>query len=122
MNEQEVINYWGSGEYIEGFGGYGRYYSDRHVMISFSNDKENSMYGKVSSIYFSNPQYSIFSVKIGDKKNEGINKLKSNRFKPVNYADDTFERGEFSISLRGKNDINYIQILYNDKDLRDRNY
>lgn len=122
MTEDEVISRWGPGEYVEGFGGHARNYADKAAMVSFPNDQDNDLYGRVSSIYFSSPEYSIFTVKIGDSMTEGIQKLKSRRFKPAKFTEDTFARGEFFIALRGRSEIEYIQIWFQDKNLRDRNY
>ncbi|KRE56789.1 hypothetical protein [Paenibacillus sp. Soil750] len=123
MSEEEVIQQWGPGEYINGMGGHGRAYNEKKVRISFSNDADNDLNGKVGSLEFSNPDYSIFSIRIGMDRLDAINHIKSNtKFKTVKYSEDIFVCGEFSIALRGKDLIEEIQIWFKDKDMTDRNY
>lgn len=118
----DVIQLWGQGEYQDGFGGYFREYENKGIKVGFSNDSDNDLYGRVSYLEIKNPEFIIFSVRIGDKKSEGIEKLKENGFVSVDYSDDVYVKGEFSIALRGENLIEYIQIYFNDKDLKDRIY
>lgn len=122
MLEQDAIQRWGSGEYIHGFGGHGREYEDKKIRLSFPGDMDNDLYGKIGSLEFSNPDFSIFTVTIGDNREIGIEELLSNGFRVADYSQDIFVNGEFSIALRGKSKIEYIQIWFMDKDLIDRNY
>jgi len=122
MPENEVIQLWGQGEYLNAFGGHGREYEDKKIRVGFADDKDNDLYKKVSSLEFSNSSFSIFSVKVGEIKTDGIAKILTKGFKRIGNNSDELVNGEYSISIRGSNKIEYIQIWFNDKDLNDRIY
>lgn len=122
MLEQEVIDYWGTGEYIYGFGGHGRTYKQKGVTINFLGDVDNDFYGKVGGLVLSNPIYSILTINVGEDREFGIRILESNGFTVADYSKDIYVNGEFSIALHGGITISLIQIWFNDKDLMDRNY
>lgn len=122
MSEDDVIRLWGPGDYIYGMGGHGREYKDKRIKVSFPEDSDNDFYREVSSLEFSNPNYSIFSIKVGlDRKIAG-EKLRSYQFKPVDNSEGLYVNGEFFISIQGKDNIEHILISFIDKDLRNRNY
>ncbi|NMO98179.1 hypothetical protein [Paenibacillus lemnae] len=122
MTEYELIRRWGPGEYLYGFGGHGREYKDQLIRVSFSDDKDNDLYGRAGSMEFSNPSFSIFSIKVGEDREAGIEKLKFNGFMSTDFNDDIYMNGEFTITLYGEKAIEYIQISFHDNDLRDRIY
>jgi hypothetical protein len=122
MSESDVIQHWGQGEYLDGFGGHGREYKDREIRVGFPDDMDNDLYKKVSSLEFSNANFSIFSVKVGDDMDTGVERILSTGFKTADYSEDTFVNGEYSITLIGQEMIEAIRILFSDKDLKDRNY
>ncbi|MFS0727671.1 hypothetical protein [Paenibacillus sp. 1P07SE] len=122
MLEEEVIQRWGEGEYIHGFGGHGREYLEKGIRVSFPGDPDNDLFGTVGSLEFSNAAYSIFTIRVGDSTESGYEKLKSHGFVITDYSEDTYSSGEFTIALRGDGQIENIQIWFEDKDLKDRNY
>jgi hypothetical protein len=119
MTEEEAIRLWGVGEFQEGFGGHRREYKDRMTVLGFAGDQDNDLFNKVSSIDSNNPEYSLFDIRIGDSVLEGSEILKKHGF---NIDRDIFVKDEFTVSIRGGNEINQIQIWFNDKDLKDRQY
>lgn len=121
MEEQAVIKNWGEGKFLDGFGGHRREYVNKNIRVSFSNDRENDLYRKVSGLTFSNPAYSIFGIKIGLKREEAIKILSNHGFDNVDYSQDIFVNGEYSIALSGQH-IDLIEIWFNDKDLKHRLY
>ena len=120
MSEDRVISLLGPGEYIEGFGGHGRKYTDEGYFIGISGDSDDDMYGNVSSIEIRNTKSSVFGIKIGDNINSSIEKLNEYSFKKI--ESNIFMNGEFGISLIGNTTIEYIQVWFQDKDLKDRVY
>jgi hypothetical protein len=122
MSENEVVQRWGEGEYGPGFGGHFRIYEDQGIELGFAGDSDNDLYGKVSYLEMSNPDYSVYSIRPGGSKAEGIEILVQNGFQIAEYSEDTLVSGEYAIALRGGERIDFIQIFFNDKDLKDRNY
>jgi len=120
LKESEIINLLGEGEYIEGFGGHSRDYKELKIRIGFPDDSDNDFYGRVSSIELSNPIYSIYGIKVGDLKQESINKLDAKGYKQL--EENLYINGEYIISLYGEGHIQKLKISFNDNDLRDRNY
>jgi len=120
LKEEQIINLLGEGEYIEGFGGHIRDYKNLEISIGFSEDSDNDFYGRVSLVEISNPIYSIYGIKIGDSKQESINKLKSKGYEQL--VEDQYINSEYIISIHGEPQVQMIQIWFSDKDLRDRNY
>lgn len=122
MPESEVIRLWGEGEYLPGMGGHGRAYKDKGIVVSFPDDKDNDLYKNVSSLEISNSNCSLFSVKVGGDRKAGVNEIVSKGFKPVEYAQDIFVNGEFSIMMNGQDKIESMNLWFEDRDLRDRVY
>lgn len=124
MPERAVTQYWGQGELINGFGGHRREYIDMKIKVEFSDDRDNDLYQKVGSLEFTNTNYSIFLIKVGDEKNIAMKKILSNGFKPMDNAQDIFVKGEFYITFTFTDQriIESIQIAFVDKDLRNRSY
>ncbi|NMM53953.1 hypothetical protein [Paenibacillus aquistagni] len=92
--------------------------------MEFSDDRDNDLYQKVGSLEFTNTNYSIFLIKVGDEKNIAMKKILSNGFKPMDNAQDRFVKGEFYITFTFTDQriIESIQIAFADKDLRSRSY
>jgi hypothetical protein len=122
MLESEVIRLWGPGEYLYGMGGHLRDYKDKNIRVGFSDDSDNDLYQKVSSLEISNSDFSIFSVKVGDDWKAGADKILSKGFKAVDNSNPIFVNGEYFISITGQEKIESIKIWFADKDLRDRVY
>ncbi|NIK80016.1 hypothetical protein FHS15_005200 [Paenibacillus castaneae] len=120
LSEADLIKAWGQGEYIEGFGGHLRKYGEKSVEIGISGDNDNDLYDSISSLQFTNPDFSIYGVKIGELYETAEHKLKQSRFK--NENPEYFTHGEWVIILRGSKNVETIQIYFNDKDLLDRSY
>lgn len=120
MDEDDLIKAWGNGEYQEGFGGHFRKYKEKEIEIGIAGDSDHDLYGSISSIQFTNTNYSIFDVKIGDPIEATENKLALAGFE--NNTSKRFTNGEWVVQLTGKDTIDFIQIYFEDKDLRDRQY
>lgn len=119
MTEDEVIRLWGDGEYWPGFGGHARDYKDKMATLGFAGDRDNDLYGRVSTLTIKNSNFSVYNIHIGDPRDEANKKLLKNSFIQTNHY---FERGEFMISLSGEESVSMIQVWFLDKDLRDRVY
>ncbi len=122
MAEEEVVRLWGQGEYVEGFGGHGRDYVDRHIRLSFPNDSDNDLYKRVAQLSFTNADYSLFGIKVGDHREDAIAKISAERFRLSEDSPNIFVNGEYSILLSGSPNLSEIMVWFADKDLRDRNY
>jgi len=122
MAEQEVVRLWGQGEFVEGFGGNGRIYPDRHIRVSFPNDSDNDLHKRVSQLSFTNAGYSLFGVKVGDRREDAIAKISAERFRVSEDSPNIFVNGEYNIMLSGSPNLSEIAVWFADKDLRDRNY
>ncbi|MDQ0113962.1 hypothetical protein [Paenibacillus harenae] len=120
QTEQELIASFGEGEYVEGFGGHLRTYEANGIRIGFSGDQDNDLYGLVSSIAFWDPAYAVYSINIGDDRMAAIDTLLSQGYKHV--TEGMYRNGEYIISLSGADTVELIQIWFDDKDLRDRQY
>jgi hypothetical protein len=105
---------------MEGFGGHSRNYSDHKIELSFSGDGDNDLYGEVSAVTFTNPEYSVIGIHVGDVIAEATDKLMEYGFKWIER--ELYFKDEFYISLRGETTVNQIQIDFDDMDLRDRIY
>ncbi len=121
MKESEVIERWGQGEYLEGFGSHGREYQGHGIRFSFADDHDNDLYGKVSSLEFSNPEYSVYAVKAGDSRERAVERILAAGFKKSS-SPEILVHGEYSIILRGQEVIEAIGVTFSDKDLKDRIY
>lgn len=122
MLEEEVIAFWGMGEFIHGFGGHGREYQEQGVRISFPGDADNDLYGRVGGLELLKSDYSIFGIHVGEEREQAIHKLVANGFKESEFSDNIYEQGEFMIGLHGEQLIEFIQVWFDDKDLKDRVY
>ncbi|MFD2115768.1 hypothetical protein ACFSTH_11145 [Paenibacillus yanchengensis] len=118
--EKQLIELLGEGEYIEGFGGHVRNYIAKKIKIGISEDSDNDYFGRVSSITFSNPLYSIYGIKVGDSKQEAINVLKEKGYEQL--EEDHFVNGEYVIAIYGEIQVQELKISFSDKDVSDRNY
>jgi len=110
MTEHELIELWGEGKYIYGFGGHGRKYVSKATSVSITGDSDSFLYGKVSQIQLKNPEFSIFDIHIGDDRAEALSKLRTTKFRQVDSSDELFERGEFTIAIRGGDRVTELQI------------
>jgi hypothetical protein len=119
MNEDQVIQLWGTGDYRGGFGGHGREYKDKKVFLGFAGDKDNDLYGSVSTIDVSNPIFSVFGIRIGDPMLKASDKIKKYGFR---FNNQIYIKDEFAVAIRGEHEVELIQIWFNDKDLKDRQY
>lgn len=123
MSENEVRQLWGEGEKLHGvFGGYGSEYKEKKTRVLFSGIADSDLYGQVAQLSISNPEFSVFQIQVGDDREEAVAKLISKGMKPVESERDLFEKGEFTIALRGPDHIENIEIWFMDKDLKDRVY
>ncbi|MBH5317656.1 hypothetical protein I6N90_07560 [Paenibacillus sp. GSMTC-2017] len=121
MSEQDVIALWGEGIRHEGFGGFQRDYKNKGILIGFSGDRDNDLYGRVSSLQISNSKYSIFSIKVGEDRESSIASLVTEGFKSNKEHLDLYENGEYCIQLDGVK-VETITIWFADKELKDRIY
>lgn len=122
MAEEEVVRLWGQGEFVEGFGGNGRIYPDRHIRVSFPSDSDNDLYKKVAQLSFTNADYSLFGIRVGDRREDAIAKIAAERFRVSRDSPDIFVNGEYHVMLSGSPFLTEIMIGFADKDLRDRSY
>ncbi|BBH20649.1 hypothetical protein Back11_19940 [Paenibacillus baekrokdamisoli] len=120
MTEERLIQLWGEGEHIEGFGGHIKKYKSKQTAIGIAGDSDNDFYKGVTLLETSNKQYAIYGVHVGDSVKATYAKLAKFGYKPD--FSGIYMNGEFVISLQGKETIETIQIWFNDKDLRDRVY
>jgi len=119
MPDREVQQLLGKGTFIVGFGGYAREYPELGLLLSFPTDQENDLHDSVSHMEMTNPEYSVFGIRVGDDPHEALALLRQKRFRPVDDSPDTVRLGEFSIKLSGQDSIAAIHIRFDDKDLRD---
>lgn len=120
QTEEKIIALFGEGDFVEGFGGYLRTYEDKGIRIGFSGDKDNDLYGQVSSIAFWEPAYAVYGINIGDDRKAAIEMLLSQGYKHL--TEGLYHNGEYVISLSGADKVELIQIWFDDKDLRNRQY
>jgi len=104
------------------WGGHLRDYKDKNIRVGFSDDSDNDMYQKVSSLEISNSDFSIFSVKVGDDWKAGADKILSKGFKAVDNSNPIVVNGEYFISITGQEKIESTKLWFADEDLRDRVY
>lgn len=122
MMEEDVITLWGTGEYVHGFGGHGREYADYGVRISFPGDSDNDLYGRVGGLELQSSEHSVYGIKVGEDRQTAKEKLEKYGFSESDFSPDIFVQGEFMIGLHGDPAIEFIQIWFDDKDLKDRQY
>lgn len=122
MTEEEVVRFLGQGEFVEGFGGHGRIYQERHIRVSFPNDSDNDLYRRVAQVSFTDADYALFGIRVGDRREDAISKISAERFRMSKDAPDIFVNGEYNVMLNGSPYLTEIMIGFADKDLRDRNY
>lgn len=121
LGEKQIVELLGGeGEYVEGFGGYLRTYEEKGIRIGFSGDKDNDFYGKASSVAYWKSPYSIYGIQIGDELQASIQKIQSQGYKHL--TEEMYRNGEYVIALHGTSKVELVQIWFDDKDLRDRNY
>ena len=120
MTEIELIQLLGEGEYVEGFGGHQRNYADKKIRIGIAGDQDNDFFGRISLIEISNPNYALYGIKIGDSIDESISRLIELNYKHL--VENIYRNGEFVVALHGVTKVDHIQVWFDDKDLRDRNY
>lgn len=118
--EEKIIALFGEGEYVEGFGGHLRTYEGKGIRIGFSGDQDNDLYGQVSSIAFWEPAYAVYGINIGDDRQAAIDTVLSQGYEHV--TEGLYRNEEYVISLSGGAIVELIQIWFDDKDLRDRQY
>lgn len=122
MLEEEVIELWGAGQYLHGFGGHGRDYKEQGVQISFPGDADNDLYGRVGGLELVSADHSVYAIRVGDEQEAAAQQLLSYGFVESDFSEDIFVQGEFMIALHGSPVIEFIQVWFDDKDLKDRNY
>lgn len=122
MMEEDVIALWGTGEYVHGFGGHGREYAEYGVRISFPGDLDNDLYGRVGGMELQSTDYSVYGIKVGDDRQFAKEQLQKHGFAESEFSPDIFVQEEFMIGLHGDPAIEFIQIWFDDKDLKDRQY
>ncbi|MFC5402957.1 hypothetical protein [Cohnella soli] len=120
LKEEELTKLLGDGEYMEGFGGHMRKYASRSLNIGISGDQDNDFYGHVSQVDFSNPEFSIYGIKVGDPIEQSSSYIISKGYHQI--AENIFRNGEYVIQLYGHDNIQSIKIWFDDKDLRGRSY
>lgn len=123
LAEETLIAQFGEGEYIEGFGGHVRAYAEPYLRVGIAGDRDNDFYGAVSWIEWTNPQYAIYGIHVGESSARAADLLVSQGYERMKDVDEMFyENGEYLISLYGSPNVEQIRVGFEDKDLRDRNY
>ncbi|GMK41320.1 hypothetical protein PCCS19_43760 [Paenibacillus sp. CCS19] len=122
QREAEVVNLLGDGEYMPGFGGHGRDYKDKGIRVSFIDDPDGMMYGRVSSIDYYGADCSIYGIKQGDAITEAETVLLKQNYKKLENQGFVYKNGEYWIMLQGNQQVNAISVDFRDERLMDRNY
>lgn len=122
MPEEEVIELLGYGDFIHGFGGHGRHYKEQGIQLSFPGETDNDLHGRVGGFELQSPEYSVYSIKVGEERESAVQKLLSHGFTESEFSENIFVQGEFMIGLHGESAIEFIQVWFADKDLTDRSY
>ncbi|WP_042162956.1 hypothetical protein [Paenibacillus gorillae] len=120
MGEKELLQQYGEGMYQEGFGGYYRNYVSLKLQVGIAGDSDHDLFGRVSYLEFSNPSYSIYGIHPGVTMELSREILRERGFKLL--TEEIYHSGEISVSLHGEEEVESVQLWFDDKDLRDRQY
>ncbi|MFF2090493.1 hypothetical protein [Paenibacillus sp. NPDC058174] len=120
MGEEQLIQLLGEGQYVEGVGGYRRDYDSIKLQAGIAGDSDHELFGRVSYLGFSNSSYSIYGIHPGVTMELSREILRKRGFKLL--TEDIYRSGEIAVSLHGEKEVESVQLWFDDKDLRDRQY